>query len=115
MISGINFRRLFLLAVLLPAAIFLVDQWTLGRYDFGQPSLLVTLVLYALFVGQVAFMGWIVGRWLPHPVLCWAAYLWAIALVDVSCFRAAVDDSNPWRGSLIDPQKTDGASPPVKL
>jgi hypothetical protein len=96
-----NLRRLFLLAMLLPAAIFLVDQWTLSRYDFGQPSLLRTLVLYALFVGQVGVLGWTVGRWCPHPVLCWAVYAWGIALVDVSCFRAAVDDSISWWGNPL--------------
>jgi hypothetical protein len=89
-----NLRRLFLLAVLLPAVIVLVDQWTLSRHDFGQPSLLRTVILYALFVGQVGFLGWIVGSRLPHPVLCWAVYVWGIALVDVSRFRAAIVDSS---------------------
>jgi hypothetical protein len=89
--SAVNFRRLFLLAVLLPAAIVLVDQWTISRYHVGQTSLLWKLILYALFVGQVGFLGWIVGRWLPHPVLCWAVYIWGIALVDLSCFRMVWD------------------------
>ncbi len=85
--SAVNLRRLFLVAVGLPAAIVLVDQWTLSGFDFAQPSPLRTLMLYALFVGQVGFLGWIAGRWLPHPVLCWAVYVWGIALVDLSCLH----------------------------
>ena len=100
MSSGMNLRRLFLVAVLLPVAIFVVDQWTLSGYRFERPSLLGTLSLYALFVGQVGVLGWIVGHWLPHPVLCWAVYVWGIALVDLSCFRAAVDGLIFWQNSL---------------
>jgi hypothetical protein len=94
--SGMNLRRLFLVAVLLPAAIVLIDHWSLSGYEIGHPSLLRTLTIYALFVGQVGLLGWIVGRCVPHQVLCWAVYVWGIALVDISCCAAAFADSSGW-------------------
>ncbi len=94
--SGSNLRTLFLVAVLLPAAIVLIDQWSLSGYEIGHPSLFRTLTIYALFVGQVGFLGWIVGRCLPHPVLCCAVYVWGIALVDISCCAVALTDSSWW-------------------
>jgi len=82
--SGTNLRRLFLVAVLLPAAIVLIDQWSLSGYGIRQPPLFRTLVVYAVFVGQVGLLGWVVGSRLSHSVLCCAVYVWSIALVDIA-------------------------------
>ena len=83
--TGLNLRRIFLLAVLLPTVIFLVDEFLLGKWAtraalFGPMR---TVIVYALLVGEVGLVAWTVGRWLPHPVLSWMVYAWVLALVDL--------------------------------
>ena len=77
---GLDLCRVFLLAGLLPIALFLVDKWAIGTAAQGGTTWVMP---YMLLVGQVALVAWTVGRWLPHPVLCWAVYLWVLALIDL--------------------------------
>ena len=81
--------RLLGLAVLLPIAISLMDQW--AAVQCGHDDSIWTVgAVYAIFVAQVGLVGWAVGRWLPQPVLCWTIYAWLISLVDVWVFFLAI-------------------------
>ncbi len=95
---GLNYRRLLTLAVLLPVAIFLVDQCAASVWANHPGSVTVAVVLYAIFIAQVGLSGWIVGRWLDQPVLCGAVYAWLIAMVD--CQALALTGGRGYRDEV---------------
>ena len=50
--------------------------WTIG------PAFLP--LCFTLFVLEVAVIAWCSGRYIDHPVLTWAVFLWSIAFVDAN-------------------------------
>ena len=91
--SGMNLHRVLPVAVLLPAAIVLVDQWSLSGHEIEQPSLFRALTIYAfLSVRSGSWDGSSVAA-LHIRLSVAAVYVWGITLVDMSCYRIAIDDS----------------------
>ncbi len=78
--------ELFLIAVVLPGVISLVNATVLREFIkqawYGAPILLI----YATFVVQVAVLSWLVGSRLEQGVLKWAVFLWALVLTDLQVF-----------------------------
>jgi hypothetical protein len=98
--------KLFLVAVGLPAAVVLIDEqamaWLRGHGESlwawaAGESLWAWAAVDTVFVVQVALLSAIVGRFLRHPLVRWAVFLWAMALVDILVLQMSMLS---WRGDL---------------
>jgi hypothetical protein len=92
--------RLFLVAVGIPAAIQIADEWALrfaAQRDWSVPAM---GMIYALFVAQVGLLGFVVGRFVDRWVLRWVVLVWGLTLVDAMLFRLVWEQPGwyHWRG-----------------
>jgi hypothetical protein len=83
--------RLFLVAVGLPAAVVVADQWAMtfvAEEDWSGPA---TGMVYALFVAQVGLLGLAVGRFVDRWFLRWVVLVWGLMLIDTMLFRLMLE------------------------
>lgn len=81
--------RLFLMATIPPAVIVVLDELAIlhGNRNRWDPSSYV--ILYGLYVVQVAALTCFIGRFLATWLLRWVILLWVLALIDLRLFTLA--------------------------
>jgi len=90
--SAIRYRSLLLVGVCLPGGLALINQWILANVGISALSTLATALLFGFYAIQIAFVSWVVGRYIQPWPLRWVIWLWIMALVDLQL--AVVSASN---------------------
>ena len=101
--SELNLRRLILLAAIL-AAMAVADQWLLLGSYARHWTFAVKLDVYLLVVVQAGLAAWLLGRWVARPLLCWAIYVWLLALVNALIVPDVISGEFAWPSAIVSAQ-----------
>jgi hypothetical protein len=85
-----NLRGLIIGAVLLPAAISVVDYAVLARFSAVQEKTLETCVQFGWYVVQVGVIGHVVGRSITQPLYRWVVFGWVLLLINLLTYALSV-------------------------
>jgi hypothetical protein len=99
----LDLRQLLLIGVGLPTVVAAVTYLLMDRFIVGARSLPETTVGFGCFVLEVGFVGVIVGKAMPHPLLRWLLYGWMMVLVDLLVGSSAMIASGSYSLSRILP------------
>ena len=80
--------RLLLAGMAVPAACAALDHALLTQLMMGTANGSVMVLTLAAFIFQVGLFGVMCGKFIDHPVLRWAIYIWCWVLVDLQCLTA---------------------------
>ena len=89
-----SYRKLLLLTLVLPAAIVVADMKALEAARAAPRSSVTRTLLYVLFVGQVALLATVAGRYIQSWVLRWTLLTWVLVLIDLWLFSLAVGSTS---------------------
>jgi hypothetical protein len=97
MMRASQISGLFLVAVGLPAAVVIADEWALRFVAEQHWSAPAGGMIYALFVAQVGLLGLVVGRFVRRWSLRWIILVWGLVLIDLMLFRLTMEQPHRWR------------------
>src|SRR5947209_15413852 len=90
---SIEYARLFLFGVCLPAVLALADDSILAAINIAKLGVASVAVLFAFFAVQIWFVSWAVARFINPWPLRWFIWIWTMVLIDLQlAIMAAVEN-----------------------
>lgn len=81
--SAVNYRRLLLVGVAMPAGLALANRLILHQGTIGYFDGMLVVALFAFYVLQIGGVSWAVATYIQPWPLRWIIYAWTMLLIDL--------------------------------